>query len=184
MSDPEQTIDEMDWRERLELVTGTMRDMSREADPAAVVDLYTERMARMVQYDRMLSLSRRGVDPPEFVVARCSDWDTVPDPWKERERLPVLEGGLLGALVGGERPALIERLDAAEDDPGREYLREMAGARSRNRSAAIFPVGVQRISTSTPTEIELRDVTGKASATTTAAAAPSGPARQARQRAQ
>ena len=90
-----------DWQERLEHMTETMRRMSRYTDPAEMVYDYTARMADYLHYDRMLSLTRRGVDEPKFIVARDTDRVERLDPWLDREKLPRCQGGLLGELIHG-----------------------------------------------------------------------------------
>jgi phosphoserine phosphatase RsbU/P len=78
---------------------------------------------------RWMSLSRRGLEPPRYRITRSSTWTQAIDPWKEKNRLPLLEGGLLGELIHGDKPRLIDDIAPllAPDDPAIEYL---AGFRS------------------------------------------------------
>lgn len=123
---PPGTLAGADWQERVDHVVDTMRRISLQRDPQTVVRLYGEHVQRLNPIDRLLSVSRRGLEPPRYRIARNSDWgENQPNPWKERERLPVLSGGLIGELAYGNRPVLIDRLEVAEDDPGREYLKGM-----------------------------------------------------------
>lgn len=116
-----------DWQERVDRVVETMRKISLQRDPQTVVRLYSEHVQQVSPIDRLVSVSRRGLDAPWYRIARNSDWDQQPNPWKERQRLPVLQGGLIGELAYGNRPVLIDELDVAPDDPGAQYL---AGMRS------------------------------------------------------
>jgi sigma-B regulation protein RsbU (phosphoserine phosphatase) len=111
------------WRERLEFMVETMKEVSRHTDPEAMVRAYSERMRR-IRGDRLLSLSRRGVEPPKYIIARDSAGGAGPNPWKERDKLPVLEGGVLGEVMYANEARLIEDLVVADDDPAREILRE------------------------------------------------------------
>ena len=127
MSDPPDILDSSaDWEERLALVIETMKEMSRQTDPATMVATYTQRV-RTAAPRRILSLSRRGVEPPRYVLARDSDWENQPNPWRERGELPVLEGGLLGELVYGNEPRVIQDLQLDAGDASAQLL---AGARS------------------------------------------------------
>ena len=127
MSDPPDILDSSaNWEERLALVVETMKEMSRQTDPDTMVALYSAR-AQTTGPRRILSLSRRGVEPPRYVLARDSDWENQPNPWRERGELPVLEGGLLGELVYGNEPRVIQDLQVGDGDASAELL---AGARS------------------------------------------------------
>ena len=117
----------MDWQQRLELVVGTMEELSRHEDPQDMVRSYGERVKDLFPMDRRLSLTRRGVEAPSFRIARSTTWEQQPDPWRERDRLPVMEGGLLGELMDADVPRFIEDLDVDADDPAHEYF---AGMRS------------------------------------------------------
>jgi sigma-B regulation protein RsbU (phosphoserine phosphatase) len=111
-----------DWRERLDFMVETMREVSRHTDPESMVRAYSERMRR-IRGGRLLSLTRRGVEPPRYLIARDSSWKESIDPWKEREKLPVLEGGVLGEVMYANEARLIEELELAPDDPAKEILR-------------------------------------------------------------
>ncbi len=49
------------------------------------------------------------------------------NPWQEKERLPLLDAGLLGELIYGDQPMVIDDLALSPNDPAAEYL---AGMRS------------------------------------------------------
>jgi sigma-B regulation protein RsbU (phosphoserine phosphatase) len=109
------------WRQRLDYIVDTMREVSRHTEPAAMVRTYTERM-RATNFSRLLSLSRRGVPARKFVIARDTSWKVQPDPWRERDKLPVLEGGLLGELAYGNEARLIQDLRVPPSDPAEKIL--------------------------------------------------------------
>jgi sigma-B regulation protein RsbU (phosphoserine phosphatase) len=116
-----------DWRQRLALIVETMREMSRQTDPQAMVRAYGVRVRQLIPADRRLSLSRRDLAPPYFRITRSSTWEHEVNPWKDKDRLPLLKGGLLADLIYGDEPRLIDDLRVAADDPATEYL---AGQRS------------------------------------------------------
>jgi sigma-B regulation protein RsbU (phosphoserine phosphatase) len=72
-----------------------------------------------------MTLSRRGVKPPKYLVTRFTEWENAADPWSERDRLPLLEGGLLGELVYCNEPRLINDLHVDPADPSYPYLSGM-----------------------------------------------------------
>ncbi|MEX0704769.1 MAG: PP2C family protein-serine/threonine phosphatase [Planctomycetales bacterium] len=115
------------WQERLALVIETMREMSLQTDPQAMVRAYGERMKSLIPLDRRISLSRRGLEYPRLRVTRFSEWREEINPWKEPHRLPVIDGGLFAELIYGDEPVVIDDLDVPEDDPAAPYL---AGQRS------------------------------------------------------
>ena len=116
-----------DWERRLADIMEMMRETSRHTDPQAMVAAYGRRLAKLVPTDRFVSLSRRDREPPQYRITRFSGWKGNINPWKERERLPVLEGGLLGELLYAGEPRIIDEVQLAPDDPSAEYL---AGQRS------------------------------------------------------
>ncbi|QEH38934.1 Phosphoserine phosphatase RsbU [Aquisphaera giovannonii] len=113
-----------DWQTRLAAITEMMREMSLQEDPQDMVRDYGARVRAMLPGDLWLSLSRRGLEFPRYRITRSSTWSEVIDPWKQKDRLPLLEGGLLAELIYADEPRLIN--DAAglisPDDPAFEYL--------------------------------------------------------------
>jgi sigma-B regulation protein RsbU (phosphoserine phosphatase) len=116
-----------DWQQRLGVIVEIMREMSRQTDPQEMVRSYTERIRRLLPSDRAISLSRRGLTAPKYRITRSTTWEEDINPWKERDRLPVYEGGLLADLIYGDEPRIVDDLDVATDDPAAVYL---AGHRS------------------------------------------------------
>jgi sigma-B regulation protein RsbU (phosphoserine phosphatase) len=116
-----------DWRQRLALIEQTMREMSQQTDPQAMVRAYAEKVRLLLPADVRLGLSRRDLQAPRYRITRSSTWAETIDPWKEKERLPLLRGGLLAELIYGDKPRVIDYLPPLPDDPAAEYL---AGQRS------------------------------------------------------
>ena len=115
------------WEKRLSFVVATMREISRQTDPQAMVQAYGRRMRLVMPSDRSLSLSRRDLPCPQFRITRSSVWDGTLNPWRQRDQLPVFDGGLLAELIYGDLPSIVNDLPArlAQDDPAREYLEGM-----------------------------------------------------------
>jgi sigma-B regulation protein RsbU (phosphoserine phosphatase) len=99
-----------------------MREMSLQTDPQAMVRAYAARVRQLRPSDGFLALSRRDLQPPQFRITRSSRWVGEINPWKEKHLLPILEGGLLGSLIYGDEPRIIDDLQVPPDDPAAEYL--------------------------------------------------------------
>ena len=117
------------WQQRLAQIVEMMREMSLQDDPQAMVRTYGRRVRKLMPGDRWISLSRRGLEPPQYRITRSSTWTEEINPWKEKDRLPLLEGGLLGELIYGDEPRIIDDIAPLlkPDDPAYDYL---AGFRS------------------------------------------------------
>ena len=113
-----------DWRERLAYIDSTMREMSLEDNPQAMVRTYGSRIRKLMPAGRWLSVSRRGLEGGRYRITRSSTWTDEVDPWKQKDRLPVLKGGLLGDLLHGDEPRLIDDIGPtlSPDDPAFAYL--------------------------------------------------------------
>jgi sigma-B regulation protein RsbU (phosphoserine phosphatase) len=117
-----QSVFEGDWRKRLDVIVATMREMSSQSDPQAMVRAYGRRMSELIPTDGRLSLSRRGLVYPQYRITRYSGWTEEINPWKSPERLPLLEGGILADLIYADEPRIIDDLDVSPNDPAAEYL--------------------------------------------------------------
>ena len=112
------------WQYELDVVDRTMRTISSMSDPEELVDTYWTNVGELIPVHDYMSLSRRNVEPPKFVITRSSRFTEHPNPWTQRERLPVLAGGIVGEIVYGNRPVIIDDLPARlkADDPAYFYL--------------------------------------------------------------
>ena len=113
---------EGDSRAALDHISRTMREMSLQEDPQAVVRIFGEQVRNYQRTDGFVALSRRGLPHPQYRITRSSRWTETIDPWKQVGELPVLSGGLMGELLYGDVPRLIEEIEVADDDPAREYF--------------------------------------------------------------
>jgi sigma-B regulation protein RsbU (phosphoserine phosphatase) len=124
---------EQSWEERLKDVYELMRDMSMRTDPQDMVRAYGERVGKIIDMDRRLSLSRRGLSAPAFYITRDSAIESTVNPWKEKDRLTLLRGGLLAELIYSGRPVIIDDLHVPPDDPAIDVLKDF-------RSLAVIPM--------------------------------------------
>ncbi len=113
---------ESDWQTRLATVVELMRDMSTHSDPQAMVKAYAARIRALFPADGMVSVSRRGMPEGSYRITRSSRFKEDLNPWRDRARLPVMKGGLLGELLAGSEPRIIDDFCASPDDPAFEYL--------------------------------------------------------------
>ena len=105
--------------------------MSRQTDPQEMVKAYGRFMDRIREVDRFISLSRRDLASPWYRITRSDliDPEDQINPWKQRDKLPLYDRGLLGELIYGDEPRIIDDLQGmiALDDPARAHF---AGMRS------------------------------------------------------
>jgi sigma-B regulation protein RsbU (phosphoserine phosphatase) len=112
------------WREELEIIDSTMRAISSVTDPETLVEIYWNGIGKLIAVNDYVSLSRRNVDPPTYLITRSSRFEEDLNPWTQRDRLPHLTGGLLGEIIYANQPVIIDDLPArlAPDDPAHFYL--------------------------------------------------------------
>src|SRR2546422_302983 len=94
------------WEQRLAQVLDMMREMSHHTDPQEMVRNYSARVRQFMPVNRFLAVSRRDLNPPKYRITRSSLWEKDINPWKDKARLPVLEGGLLGSLFDAGEPQI------------------------------------------------------------------------------
>ena len=99
-----------------------MREMSTHSDPQLMVQSYASRVRQLLPNNTFIALSRRGLPSPKYRITRSSKWNNSINPWKEPEKLPVLEGGLLGELLYSGRARLMDDVTIKPDDPAFEFL--------------------------------------------------------------
>src|SRR6202790_4688187 len=100
-----------DWQQRLAQIVELVQEMSRQTDPQEMVRSYGEKVRLLLPSDRRISLSRRGLLASKYRITRSTTWAEDINPWKEKERLPLFEGGLLAQLIYGDQPHIIDDLD-------------------------------------------------------------------------
>jgi phosphoserine phosphatase RsbU/P len=120
------TRDTLDWHRELRVVVDLMRELSRMSDPQAAAGMYGRRLREtgLVPSDEWVSVSRRGLERPWYRITRSTTWKEEINPWKQKDLLPLFDRGLLGELVYGDEPVIIDDLPSRlrADDPAYEYL--------------------------------------------------------------
>ncbi|HEY2588586.1 MAG TPA: SpoIIE family protein phosphatase [Tepidisphaeraceae bacterium] len=108
--------------DRLAYAVETMRELSRQGDAERMVGVYRQRITKVVPTDQLVTISRRDMPAPWYRITRSSHWTTPIDPWKDFDRQPRFDRGLLGELIYGDQPVIIDDLCVAPDDPAAEYF--------------------------------------------------------------
>jgi phosphoserine phosphatase RsbU/P len=115
------------WQEELKVIVDLMRDLSLQTDPQAAAVMYARRLRSdsLIGGDAWLSASRRKLTRPQYRITRSSRWTEAINPWKQPEKLPLFDSGLLGEVIYSNEPAVIFDLPdrVRSDDPAIEYLR-------------------------------------------------------------
>jgi phosphoserine phosphatase RsbU/P len=114
-----------DWQGELEIVSELMRSVSRQTDPQELVRIYAEVVQRLYGSDRLVSASRRGLEAPWYRITRDSRQSDPIDPWRQRDRLPLLREGYLGELLYRGEPRVIMDLKVPDSDPTCVYFEGM-----------------------------------------------------------
>jgi sigma-B regulation protein RsbU (phosphoserine phosphatase) len=112
------------WREELQIIDHTMKAISGITHPEKLIQVYWENIDQLLKLRDFVSMSRRDVEPPGYLITRSTRFTEDFNPWTQRDRLPRLSGGLLGELVYADKPVIIDDLPAqlSTDDPGYFYL--------------------------------------------------------------
>src|SRR5687768_9972372 len=92
------------WREELAIIDKTMRAISGVMDPEELVSIYFNGIGELLPVDHYMAVSRRGVEPPMYLITRSSRFTESFNPWTERHRLPLLSGGILGEIAYADQP--------------------------------------------------------------------------------
>jgi sigma-B regulation protein RsbU (phosphoserine phosphatase) len=110
---------------RLERLDALVKELSVQEDPKRLIQVF-ERQADMVfRRDGLVSLTRRDLERPWYRIMRSWRWKENDYPLMDLQRLPLISSGLLGQLLYAGKPALINRLEVAADDPSWEHLEGM-----------------------------------------------------------
>jgi phosphoserine phosphatase RsbU/P len=112
------------WQDELAIIDRTMKAISGVTDPEELVEIYWSGIDELLPVNDYMAVSRRGVEPPYFLVTRSSRFTEHFNPWTQRDRLPKLSGGLAGEIAYANKPVIIEDLPSRlkRDDPAWFYL--------------------------------------------------------------
>ena len=109
-------------RARLAVSVELMRELSRYADPDELYQVFSKRMSQLYPTARQLTVSRRGLDRPQFRVQRFNLWKHAVNPHRQPEKLPIYSGGLIGEMIFEDQPRVIDELELHPDDPACEFF--------------------------------------------------------------
>jgi sigma-B regulation protein RsbU (phosphoserine phosphatase) len=112
------------WQEELEIVDRTLREISGVSDPEQLINTYWNGIGKLIPANDYIALSRRDVARPNYLITRSSRFANNVNPWTQRERLPLMRGGVLGEVIYANRPVIIDDLPArlSRDDPAYAIL--------------------------------------------------------------
>lgn len=116
------SYNELTWQQRLDHIVETMREVSRISDPQEMVKAYAKRMRGTITRGHTIAVSRRDLEYPYYRVTRSTRWSSQPDPWKERDKLPLHKGGLIAELIYADQARIITPLTVPTSDPAHEEL--------------------------------------------------------------
>lgn len=87
-----------------------------------MVHKYGTRVRELNPSDGYVSLSRRELSQPSYRITRFSGWADDVNPWKEKNKLPLLKGGLLSELIYGNEVRVLRNVKLLANEPAREFL--------------------------------------------------------------
>lgn len=114
-----------DWRTQLQLVDDLMKAVSLETDAQSLVRTYAKGVRALFHSDNVVSISRRDLDAPWYRITRSRRWEQEINPWQQRDKLPILSGGLFGEWLYDARARFIEHFDADENDPAFFHIKDL-----------------------------------------------------------
>src|SRR5262245_23178555 len=121
-------IRRLPWHEELAIIDRTMKAISGVTDPEELVEIYWDSIGELVEVGDYVAISRRGVQPPQYVLTRSSRFTEHFNPWTQRDRLPRMSGGILGEIIYANKPVIIDDLpkQLSPDDPAYFHLQGFA----------------------------------------------------------
>jgi sigma-B regulation protein RsbU (phosphoserine phosphatase) len=143
------------WQEELDIIDRTMKAISGVTDPEELVEVYWNGIGDLIHVGDYVSVSRRNIEAPGYLITRSSRFPEHLNPWTQRDRLPRASGGLLGEILYGNKPVLIinDLASRVEDnDPARFYLEGFASlvalpqyddGEALNCTCMLFPPGTE-----------------------------------------
>lgn len=106
----------------MKAVVELMKNISVQTDPQEMVNIYGTAIEEFTRVDGYMALSRRGLTYPWYRVTRNDIWPEVLDPWKQRDKLPLLKGGILADIIYGNEPKFVCPLEVPADDPAADQF--------------------------------------------------------------
>jgi sigma-B regulation protein RsbU (phosphoserine phosphatase) len=110
---------------RLERLDALVKELSVQEDPEHLIRVFDRQANMIFPRDGLITVSRRELEPPWYRITRSWRWKEDTYSPTDGQRLQLSRGGLLGQLLYAGRPAVINRLEVAGDDPNWEHLEGM-----------------------------------------------------------
>jgi phosphoserine phosphatase RsbU/P len=105
---------------RLPVLMGLVSDLSKAINPSEVLRVFGAGWAELAGASGYISLSCRGLKPGEYRITRLFARDDVQIDrdealWQPSGDKPIHAGGLLGKIVSGGKPVIVQDLDVRDD---------------------------------------------------------------------
>ena len=110
---------------QLQVILATLRDVSGVTDANDLAAMYADRVRELFPFDRVVSVSVRGLQSPLYRITRSDLWTTDRNPWTDREKLPIYSRGILGTLIAGGQVVLNNDFHVDDFDPAFAHLEGM-----------------------------------------------------------
>jgi len=110
---------------RLERLDALVKELSVQEDPEHLIRVFDRQADMVFRRDGLVALTRRDLEPPWYRITRSWRWAEHVYFSKDGQRLLLASGGLLGQLLYAGKPALMNRLEVAAEDPSWEHLEGM-----------------------------------------------------------
>ncbi len=106
---------------RLPVLLDLVSDLSKANDPSQVLRAFGMGWSKLAGSSGYISLSCRGLEPGEYRITRMLVLDSTlmsrgDNLWAPSGELPIHTDGLLGQIVRGAKPVIVQDLDV-KDDP-------------------------------------------------------------------
>lgn len=99
-----------------------VREISLQTDPQAMVEVFRRQTPQLYGGEGSVSISRRDLKAPFYRLTRSTRWTEAINPWQQRDRLPLLRGGLLADLLYADRAGVIKNVSIPSTDPSYDQL--------------------------------------------------------------
>ncbi|MEM9083705.1 MAG: PP2C family protein-serine/threonine phosphatase [Planctomycetota bacterium] len=112
----------------LEELLRILQRASQAKEPQDIQDTFAGVMQRLGGSEGYMSLSVRDLPAGKFRVTRVLNQNEHiyrPDPWRERDQLPIFEGGIIGRAIETPTPKVIHELDPSSENAIHPRLSEM-----------------------------------------------------------
>lgn len=113
-----------DPKQAMSEVVELMRAMSSQTDPQKMLLTYRDRVKKLTGYEHTISLSRRDLSAPWYRITRSTLWKEDINPWTQKDRLPLHNTGILGELLYGDQPRILDNFVCPPSDPAYEMLKD------------------------------------------------------------